>query len=71
MSNCIESLLTSEEAGAILRLHPKVVERKAKQGDIPAFKLGKYWRYRASALDGWIESQLHSACQPCRTATSF
>lgn len=71
MNQGIETLLTSEEAGIILRLHPKVVERKAKQGEIPAFKLGKYWRYRASALDGWIESQLHSSCQPCRTVTSF
>jgi excisionase family DNA binding protein len=71
MTNGIEALLTSEEAGAILRLHPKVVERKAKRGEIPGFKLGKYWRYRASALDGWINSRLQSGCQPCRTATSF
>lgn len=60
MSNSIESLLTSKEAGEILRLHPKVVERKAKLGEIPGFKLGKYWRYRASALDGWISSRLQS-----------
>lgn len=71
MTNGIEALLTSDEAGLILRLHPKVVERKAKQGEIPGFKLGKYWRYRASALDDWIESQLHSTSQPCRTATSL
>ena len=67
----IEALITSEQAAVILGLHPKVVERKAKRGEIPGFKLGKYWRYRASALDGWIESQLHSTCQPCRKATSF
>lgn len=66
----MEPLLTSAEAGAILRLHPKVVERKAKRGEIPALKIGKYWRYRASALDGWISSCLQSRCQPCRTATS-
>jgi excisionase family DNA binding protein len=71
MDNRIESLLTSKEAGAILRLHPKVIERKAKRGEIPGFKLGKYWRYRASALDGWINSRLQSDCQPCRVATSF
>jgi excisionase family DNA binding protein len=67
----IEALLDSEEAGAILRLHPKVVERKAKRGEIPGFKVGKYWRYRASALDGWINSCLKSNCQPCRTVTSL
>ena len=67
----MEPLLTSTEAGAILRLHPKVVERKAKRGEIPALKIGKFWRYRASALDGWITSRLESCCQPCRTATSL
>lgn len=56
----VESLLTSKEAGAILRLHPKVVERMAKRGEVPALKVARFWRYRASALDGWINSRLQS-----------
>lgn len=67
----LEPLLSSEQVGVILGIHPKVVERKAKQGKIPGFKVGKFWRYRASALDGWIDSQLESARQPCRIETSF
>ncbi len=70
MATDFEPLLSSEQAAAILRLNPKVVERKAKRGEIPAFKLGRSWRYRASALDGWINSRLESNCQPCRTVTS-
>lgn len=71
MVNGIEPLLNSEQVGTILGLHPKVVERKAKRGELPGFKVGKFWRYRASALDRWIDSQLESARQPCRVETSF
>ena len=67
----MEQLLTSAEAASILRVNPKVLERWAKAGEVPAFKVGKFWRYRASALESWVEAQLHSECQPCRTAISF
>jgi excisionase family DNA binding protein len=67
----IEPLITSEQVADILGIHPKVVERKAKRGEIPAFKVGKFWRYRASELDRWITSQLQSARRACRMETSF
>lgn len=67
----LESLMTSEAVGKVLGIHPKVVERMAKRGELPGLKVGRFWRYRASVLDGWINSRLQSGCQPCRTATSF
>jgi excisionase family DNA binding protein len=67
----MEPLLTSNEAAALLKVHPKVLERWAKAGDIPAFKVGKFWRYRESALEDWVNTQLNSQCQPCRMKTSF
>ncbi len=67
----IEPLLDSEKVGGILGLHPKVVERMAKRGEIPGFKVAKYWRYRASALDAWINSRLESNREQCRKGTSF
>ena len=54
----LEILLTSKETSQILRIHPKVVERMAQRGEIPALKVGKFWRYRATALDAWINSKL-------------
>jgi len=69
MANAIERLLTSGEVGEILGIHPKVVERMAKRGEVPALKVGKFWRYHASSLDGWIQERLQSNCQPCRTET--
>jgi len=71
MPTGIETLLTSKEASQVLKIHPKVLERMAKRGDVPALKVGKYWRYRASALDAWINSRLQSESQPCRIETRF
>jgi excisionase family DNA binding protein len=67
----IEALLTTKEASQILKIHPKVLERMAKRGEVPALKVGKFWRYRATTLDAWINSRLQSARQPCRMETSF
>jgi excisionase family DNA binding protein len=67
----IESLLTSREASQVLKIHPKVLERMAQRGEVPALKVGKFWRYRATALDAWINSRLQSERQPCRMKTSF
>jgi len=71
MSHGIEVLLTSKEASQVLKIHPKVLERMAKRGEVPALKVGKFWRYRATALDAWITSRLKSCRQPCRMETSF
>jgi excisionase family DNA binding protein len=67
----IEILLTSKEASQVLKIHPKVLERMAKRGEVPALKVGKFWRYRATTLDAWINSRLQSGRQPCRMETSF
>jgi len=64
----LKILLTSKETSQILRIHPKVVERMAQRGEIPALKVGKFWRYRATALDAWINSKLQpkSRCNSIR-----
>jgi excisionase family DNA binding protein len=71
MSQGIEALLTTKEASQVLKIHPKVLERMAKRGEVPALKVGKFWRYRATTLDAWINSRLQSGRQPCRIETSF
>jgi excisionase family DNA binding protein len=60
----IEMLIDAEAAAEILHLHPKTVKRFAAAGTIPALKLGKLWRFRASSLDDWAKAQLDSACHP-------
>ena len=53
-----EPLLDSDQAAAILKIHPKTLQRMARRGDIRALHIGKVWRFRASVLDEWIQQQL-------------
>ena len=48
--------LTKEEAGRIVGLHPKTIEREIKRGHLRAFKPAGKIRIRPSDLDRWIES---------------
>lgn len=71
MENNIAPLLTTAEVAAILKIHPKVVERMAERGEVPAPKVGKFWRYQSRAVDAWITSGLQSDRQACRIQPSF
>lgn len=50
-----EPLLDSEEAAALLKIHPKTLQKLARQGEVAAIQIGKLWRFRASALNRWLE----------------
>ncbi|MBZ5600011.1 MAG: helix-turn-helix domain-containing protein [Acidobacteriia bacterium] len=56
-----EPLLDSREAAALLHIHHKTLERKARGGEIPGYQIAGRWFFRASELDGWLRSQLKSA----------
>ena len=53
-----EPVLGSEEAAALLHIHPKTLQRLARNGEIPGFRIGKLWGFRASALNQWLENRL-------------
>lgn len=57
-SNSFEPLLPLREAAELLGMHWKTLEAFAREGRVPATKVGKRWRFRASALDRWIRSRL-------------
>jgi len=59
-----QPLLTPTEAGDLLRIHPKTVIRLARDGSLPALRLGKHWRFRRSDLGAWVESRVFSTRQP-------
>jgi hypothetical protein len=74
-ANAIEPLLSSNEVGQILGIHPKVVERMVKRGELPGFKVAKFYRYSPLALQAWIDARSQSAVestgQACRMETQF
>jgi excisionase family DNA binding protein len=53
-----EPLLDSEEAAALLKIHPKTLQRLARRGEVVAIQIGKLWRFRASALNEWLEGKM-------------
>jgi excisionase family DNA binding protein len=53
-----EPLLDSDQAAAILKIHPKTLQKLARRREIRALQIGKAWRFRASVLDEWIQQQL-------------
>jgi excisionase family DNA binding protein len=53
-----EPLLDSDQAAAIMRIHPKTLQKLARRGVIRAIQIGKVWRFRASVLEDWIQQKL-------------
>jgi len=49
-----EPLLNDEQAAQLLGIHPKTLQRLARTGLIPAHRVGRFWRYRASEIDDWL-----------------
>lgn len=56
-----EPLINADEAAKILGIHEKTVRQMARAGELPGMKLGREWKFRASALDRWINSALQSS----------
>jgi excisionase family DNA binding protein len=52
-----EPLLDSEQAARLLRIHPKTLQRMARNGSINGVQIGKLWRFRASALNEWLSGK--------------
>ena len=45
-----EEILTIREVADLLKLHPKTVNRLANTGRLPAYKIGRQWRFRKSEV---------------------
>jgi excisionase family DNA binding protein len=62
-----EPLLSADEAAEHLRIHVKTIQKLAREQRVPCVRMGKYWRFRLSALDRWVAAQQESF-QPAVTA---
>jgi len=50
-------IMTIAEVAEYLSLHELTVRRLAREGEIPALKLGRQWRVKRDLLDKWIEKR--------------
>jgi len=54
-AQAVEPLLDCAAAAAVLGgLHPKTVERWAREGRIPVYHYFRPWKFRASELEVWM-----------------
>ena len=53
----IMEVFTPNELSKILKLHPFTVTRLAREGKLPAFKVGGVWRVRKDQFEKWIASR--------------
>ena len=51
----IEDLLTVREASQLLRINRYLIYRLARNGDLPAIRVGRMVRFRPEDLRDWIE----------------
>ena len=55
-----EQLLDSDEAAALLKIHPKTLQKMARNGEITGVQVGRLWRFRASVINEWLEQKMAS-----------
>jgi excisionase family DNA binding protein len=53
-----KEILTTKEVASYLHIHPLTVHRYAREGKIPAFKIGTDWRFHKKYLEKWIRQKL-------------
>ena len=55
--NSQDEILTSEEASELLKVSNKTVLRLARDGELPAQKIGRAWRFCRSELVSYVSKR--------------
>ena len=58
-----QSFFTPREVSELLRVSVYTVRRWIRQGDLPAYKVGRGWRVSATAIDEWLNQHESTAVQ--------
>ena len=48
------TVMTLEEVSRYLRINKSTVYRMARDGTLPAWKLGNVWRFKKESIEQWI-----------------
>ena len=51
------AIMTISDVAEFLGLHELTVRRLAREGQLPALKLGRQWRVKKDLLEKWIEER--------------
>ena len=61
-------VLTVHDVATYLRLSEAKVYRLARAGDVPAFRLGRSWRFRKDLIDAWMIREMGANLIPLMPA---
>ena len=63
-------ILTVTEMAALLRIPKATMYKLAQLGRVPAFKVGKHWRFLRRDVEGWLaaHSAATTAVSPAKSA---
>ena len=53
-----KEIMTAQEVADYLNIHPLTVHKYAREGKIPAFKIGTDWRFHKKYIEKWIQEKL-------------
>jgi excisionase family DNA binding protein len=53
--NSVAEIMTVRDLAEYLRVSEAKVYRMAQDGHIPAFRVGRAWRFKKEQIDEWIE----------------
>lgn len=53
-----KQIMTTKEVAHYLNIHPLTVHKYAREGKIPAFKIGTDWRFHKKYIERWIKEKL-------------
>ena len=54
-------ILTTKEACALLKTKRLTLYKLVKAGDIPAFRMGRAWKFERTAIETWIKKRLQES----------
>lgn len=49
--------LTADEVATFLRIPLSTIYKLTQDHKLPAFKVGKHWRYKKQSIHDWIDQQ--------------
>jgi excisionase family DNA binding protein len=64
-------VITADEVAALLRMTPAWVYAETRRNRIPHMRLGRYFRYRRSAIDEWMRALEESSARPGGTTQAL
>lgn len=59
----MSEILNFDEACLLLRVAKPTLYRYIRRGEIPAFKIGRNWKFQREALNDWMKEQMQANSQ--------